>query len=104
MNEESNMEHVKKLLESLMDDLGKMAEGNATVGTPVTVGERHLLPLVELSMALGGGGGQGEGAAGRAKEETGAGAGAAAGGGAKASPVALLVVDHGRVRLEKIGD
>ena len=95
------MEHVKNLIGLLSERLKKVAAGNAVVAKPVSVGDRHIVPLCELGLSFGGGGGGGEG---KAKNgQGGSGMGAAAGGGAKASPIAVLVIDGGTVRLEKIG-
>ena len=95
------MEHVTNLIGLLSDRLKKAASANAVVAKPVSVGDRHIVPLCELSLSFGGGGGDAEGSA--KGRETGKGTGAGAGGGAKASPVAVLVVEGNDVRLEKIG-
>ena len=94
------MEHVRSLIGLLSEQLKKVAAGNAVVAKPVSVGDRHIVPLCELGLAFGGGGGGGEGSG---KDGKGTGMGAGAGGGAKASPIAVLVVEGGNVRLEKIG-
>jgi uncharacterized spore protein YtfJ len=98
------MEHIKELFLSLGKHFERMAEANAVVAKPLSVGERHVIPLCELSLAFGGGGGTGEMEAGKQGQDKPSGTGGGAGGGAKASPVAVLVVDGGKVRLEKIGD
>jgi uncharacterized spore protein YtfJ len=95
------MEHVKSLIALLSDRLRKVAAGNAVVAKPVSVGDRHIVPLCELGLTFGGGGGGGEGK--DNKGQKGSGMGAAAAGGAKASPIAVLVIEDGRARLEKIG-
>ena len=94
------MEQMKTLIGMLSERLKEVAAANAVVAKPVSVGDRHVVPLCELGLSFGGGGGGGEG---RAKEGPGGtGTAAAAGGGAKATPVAVLVVEGSRVRLEKI--
>lgn len=95
------MEHVKDLIGLLSERLKKVAGANAVVAKPVSVGDRHIVPLCELGLTFGGGGGDG---AGKAKAGPGGtGMAAAAAGGAKASPIAVLVIEGGNVRLEKIG-
>ena len=97
------MEEIKGLFKALSDRLTKVAQANAVVGKPISVGERHVIPLCELSLGFGGGGGsaegEGEGAEGKGQGE---GTGGGSGGGAKAAPIAVLVVDGGNVRIEKI--
>ncbi len=95
------MEYLKNMIGLLSEQLKKVAAANTVVAKPVSVGNRHIVPLCELGLSFGGGGGGGEG---KGKNgESGAGMGAGAGGGAKASPVAVLVVEGSKVRLEKIG-
>lgn len=95
------MEHVKNLVSLLAERLKAIAAGNAVVAKPVSVGDRHIIPLCELGISFGGGGGGGEGL--DEQGHAGKGRGAGAGGGAKASPIAILVIDGENVRLEKIG-
>lgn len=95
------MEHVKDLLETVRTRLVKMAEANAVVGKPISVGDRHIVPLVELSAGFGGGGGLGGGPChGRKHAERGEGGGAGAG--TKVAPVALLVIEGDDVRVERL--
>jgi len=94
------MDYVKNLIGLLSDRLKAVAASNAVVAKPVSVGDRHVVPLCELGLTFGGGGGGGEG---KGKEGAGTGMGGAAAGGAKASPIAVLVIEGSNVRLEKIG-
>ncbi|MBI4952150.1 MAG: hypothetical protein HY908_08955 [Myxococcales bacterium] len=97
------MEQIKNLLVSLGRHFEALANANAVVARPISMGNRHVLPLCELSLAFGAGGGAGEVVAGDSKEpQKGVGGGAA--GGSKASPIAVVVIVDGKVRLEKIGD
>lgn len=97
------MEPLKKLIEQLTGRLKTLARGNAVVSKPISVADRHVLPLCELSFGFGGGGGIGEteedGADGAPK---GKGMGGGAGGGAKVTPVAVLVADGDDLRLETL--
>ena len=98
------MEQIKKLLAGMSKSLDRLAEGNAVVAKPISVADRHVVPLCELSIAYGGGGGVGEGEGPGGKHGSGSGEGGGGAGAAKASPVAVLVIEDGRVRLEKIGN
>lgn len=95
------MEEVNSLIGLLSDRLRKVAAANAVVAKPVSMGDRHIVTLCELSLSFAGGGGTGEGGA--KDGPSGSGMGAIAGGGAKANPVAVLVVEGTDVRLEMIG-
>jgi len=96
------MKHIQDLLSSISGHLGKLAGGNAVVSKTLSVGDRHVVPLCELSMGFGGGGGIGEGTDESGKGGGGSGTGGGAGGGAKANPVAVVVIDGGKVRVESL--
>ncbi len=72
------------------------------MGPTTTVGKRHAIPLVELSLGLGGGGAGGEGADPKSGVG-GKGLGGAAGGGAKATPVAVVIIDGNNVSVQPLG-
>jgi len=95
------MKDIKELFTTVTERLEKLARGNAVVAKPISVGERHILPLCELAVGFSAGGGQGEGTAEGAGP--GAGVGGGAGGGAKAAPVAVLVIEGGKARIELLG-
>ncbi len=95
------MDSVKNMITLLSERLRVVAAANAVVAKPVSVGDRHIVPLCEIGLSFGGGGGSGEGQV--KGGAAGCGYGAGAGGGAKASPVAVLVVDGDDVRIEKVG-
>jgi len=97
------MKHVKDLFAAVSDRLASLAKGNAVVAKPISVGDRHVIPLCELSVGFGGGGGVGEGEPNKPGDDPVAGTGGGAGGGAKASPVAVLVIENGKVRIEHLG-
>lgn len=97
------MEDILKLADKVSQRLAHLAESSAVIAKPVSVGGRHVVPLCELSLAFGSGGGIGEGEGpdpGAGKNE---GKGGAAGGAAKATPVALLIIDEDGVRLQGLG-
>jgi uncharacterized spore protein YtfJ len=95
------MKQIKEMFEALASRLKAMTLRNAVVAKPISVGKRHVLTLCELSIGYGGVGGSGEG------QEDGQGRGQGTGGGAagraRVCPVAVLVVEDGKVRLEHLG-
>jgi len=94
------MEGVRKILDVVRGRLSRAALKDVVVSKPISVGERHVLVLSEVSYGFGAGGGSGDEKGKKATSGTGVGGG----GGAKASPVAVLVVDGGKVRVEKLGN
>lgn len=95
------MLHLRKLFEAAANRLRSLARGNGVVTKPISVGDRHIVTLVELSIGFGGAGGSGEGTENGQAEGKGTGGGA--GGKASACPVAVLVVQDGKVRVEHLG-
>lgn len=93
------MEGVKRILDVVRRRLSRAALKDVVVSKPISVAERHVLVLSEVSYGFGAGGGSGDEKGKRAAR----GSGAGGGGGARASPVAVLVVDGGKVRLERLG-
>lgn len=96
------MDQTEKLFERVAPQLERLVKSNAVVGDTVSVDDRHAVPLVELALSLGGGGGRGEGD----DPDTGVhgrGEGGVAGGGAKATPVAVVVVQNGEVQITSLG-
>jgi uncharacterized spore protein YtfJ len=96
------MEFVKDILTDLNKSLTKLAEDNAVVGKAISVGDRHVVPLCEITLAFGGGAGSGEGSVEERINPSGL-RGQGAGGAAKTKPVAVLVIDGDAVRLEPMG-
>lgn len=95
------MKHMNDILDVLGGQLKALAQGNAVVAKPLSVGDRHLIPLCQLSIGLAAAGGIGEGEADAAVGYSGGkGIGGGAGGGAKVSPVAVVVIEGDKVRLE----
>jgi uncharacterized spore protein YtfJ len=92
------MEQAKDILALVDQRLRAVASANAVVARPISHGDSHVLPLVELSVGLGGGGGVGE-QSGTGKD-AGSGRGLGAGGGGRATPVAVVIVEGGKVRIQ----
>jgi len=97
------MKHVKEIFAAVSDRMTQLAKGNAVVAKPISVGDRHVIPLCELTIGFGGGGGVGEGEPAQPGGEPIVGTGGGAGGGAKATPVAVIVIEDGKVRIEQLG-
>lgn len=97
------MEVIRRLAERTSQHLKELVSSNAMISQPITVGERHVIPICELGMALGAGGGIGEAEGDSSSRGKGKGEGGGAGGGAKVRPVAVLIIDEQGVRLQKLG-
>ena len=95
------LQQVKALFATVTERLKLLTRRNAVVAKPVSVGERHIITLCELRLGFGGGGGEGEG--GENGQSLGKGTGGGAGGMARACPVAVIVIDNGKARLESLG-
>ena len=96
------MKHVKGIISLVGGRLKSLAQGNAVATAPLSVGDRHVLALCELSLGIGGGGGAGEEMR-NGEHQNGKGIGGGVGGGAKATPVAVVVVDGENVHIESFG-
>jgi uncharacterized spore protein YtfJ len=96
------MKHVKRIISLLGERLTSLAKGSVVATEPISMGDRHVVALCELSLSVGGGGGAGEDVKNGDKPK-GEGIGGGVGGGAKATPVAVVVVDGGHVRIETFG-
>ena len=97
------MEKMKKLIETVSQTFERLAGGNAAVAKPISFGNRHVLPLCELSVAWAAAEAEGEGEGDDKGRGQGGGKAGGGGGGAKANPVALVVIEDGKVRLESLG-
>jgi uncharacterized spore protein YtfJ len=97
------MKDLKDIFAAVSDRVAGLARNNAVVAKPISVGDRHILPLCELSVGFGGGGGTGEGEPVKPGDEQVTGSGGGAGGAAKASPVAVVVIENGKVHIEHLG-
>jgi uncharacterized spore protein YtfJ len=96
------MPDVKSVIAMMGERLKKMAQNNAVVSKPISFGDRHVLPLCEISLAFGGGGGTGE-ETGGGEQAAGQGTGSATVGSARATPVVVIVVEGRDVRIEPLG-
>lgn len=96
------MKHVKGIISLLGERLTSLAQGSVVATEPISMGDRHVLTLCELSLSVGGGGGAGEELQ-NGEQPKGEGIGGGVGGGAKATPVAVVVADGSDVRIETFG-
>jgi uncharacterized spore protein YtfJ len=96
------MRDVKGIVSLIGERLKTLAQSNTVVSKSLSVGDRHVLPLCELSLTFGGGGGTSEGLS-DTDQQNGQGAGGGVGGSAKATPVAVVIVDGRDVRIETFG-
>jgi uncharacterized spore protein YtfJ len=96
------MKHVKGIISLLGEHLTSLARGSVVATEPISMGDRHVLTLCELTLSVGGGGGSGEDPKNDVNPKS-EGIGGGVGGGAKATPVAVVVVDDGNVRIETFG-
>ncbi len=76
-------------IRDLLTQVQTGARVSTAVGEPVTVGERVIIPVVEVAYGGGGGGGGGKGEA-----ETGEGSGGGGGGGVRLRPLGAWVIDQ----------
>jgi uncharacterized spore protein YtfJ len=96
------MNDIKEVISMIRNRLKKLAQANAVVSRPISMEDRHVLPLCELGMGFGGGGGTGEENGDKAQNK-GQGTGGGSAGSAKATPIAVIVVDGNQVRIETLG-
>ena len=96
------MEDIKQLANKITEQLTSLARGSAVMSKPISAGDRHLVPLCELSLAFGSGGGTGEAKGDDAGTGAARGTGGGAAGAAKATPVAVLIVDEQGVRIQAL--
>ncbi len=92
------MQDVKRMLDVVRGRVSPSALKDVVVSKPISVGDRHVVVLSAVSYGFAAGGGSGDGGKRAAR-----GSGGGGGGGAKATPVAAVVVEGGKVRLERLG-
>lgn len=90
-----------QLFELISSTLEGLPSANSVVAKPISDGSRHVVPLCELRLGLGGAVAQGEGDA-DSKQGRGQGTGGGGGGGVRARPTAVVIVEDGRVRIASL--
>lgn len=86
-----NSNNIKNTVESLINGIDSVISSKTVVGDAIHIGDTIILPLVDVSFAIGAGAFQGE------KKERGTG-----GVGGKMVPSAVLVLHNGTTRLVNI--
>jgi uncharacterized spore protein YtfJ len=97
------MEQIRELAGKTSEYLARLAKGSSVMSKPISAGDRHLVPLCELSLAFGSGGGIGEAQGDDAGAGAGKGEGGGAAGAAKATPVAVLIIDEQGAHIQALG-
>lgn len=90
------MEHVKELIETMAAKLDEFVKTKTVVGEPFEVHGKTLIPLIRVSLGIGGGGfmAHGEGGAKVKAEGKGEGKGGGTCAGMRISPLAILCVEE----------
>lgn len=92
------------LIRGTVAELGQMLDARHVVGEPMTFGHATVVPLVSVGFAFGAGGGGGGGTSPAKGGESGEGGGGGGGAGGGVKPIAVLIIQDGAVRLERIPD
>ena len=97
------MEQIKTLFDVIRSRFSTSTVKDSVASKPISAGDRHVLVLSEIAVSFGAGGGTGETSGGeKASQAPAKGTGGGAGGAAKASPVAIVVIENGAVRVEPL--
>ena len=89
-------QNLPNMLENTIAKIREMVDVNSVVGTPITTPDGvTIIPVSKVSVGFGGGGSDFSGKAPSAELPFGGGVG----GGVKVSPIALLIVRDGNVRM-----
>ena len=90
------------LIRGTVAELQQMLDAKHVISEPMTFGETTIVPLVSVGFGFGAGGGGGGGTSPGGDGGEGGGGGGGGGGGIK--PIAVLIIQDGAVRLERIPD
>lgn len=88
------------VIRGTVDELEQMLDAKHVASEPMIFGKTTVVPLVSMGFAFAAGGGGGGGTSPDGQGGEGGGGGGAGGGGVK--PIAVLVIEDGAVRLERI--
>ena len=80
----------QELLNTLIEDIERIAKTETIVGEPIMVGSNTVVPVIRLSVGFGAGGGEGQGTDAKTSAQ-GGGTGGGAGGGIRIEPAAFIV-------------
>jgi len=84
--------NVSEILKNIVGELKEMARSQTSLGDPITIGSKTVIPLVKVTVGFGAGGGQ------RAKDNS-ENFGGGGGGGAQIEPAAFIIIDGDKVSL-----
>ena len=87
------MDGLTDILKTITSEMQKSLSARTVVGDPITVEGKTIVPLVSVGMGFGAGSGSGSG-----KEDNPGGGG----GGLGMKPVAVVIIDHQGVRIERM--
>jgi len=90
------MEDIGSLFGKAVGEIERMLNTKTVVGEPIKIEKTTLIPLVSVGFGFGVGGGEGT------EPQKGTGHGGGTGGGGGVRPVALVIVEGDRVRVEPI--
>ncbi len=96
----------KESVDALTSNLENLVSSKTVLGEPLTVGNVTIIPIIKAGFAFGTGVGEGthpapHGAPGQKASGCGSGTGGGAGGGV--SPVAMIVIQDGKVEIYSLG-
>ena len=87
------MQELSDILKTITEEMQKALSAKSTVGDPVTLVDKTIIPLMSVGMGFGAGYKSGK------EESPGAG-----GGGFGMKPVAVVIIDKDNVRVERLGE
>jgi len=91
---------IETILNDMAKDVDELIDPSNVVGTPITVGDTTIIPLLSAGFGFGVGGGGGEGRS--EKGPGGEGLGEGVGGGGNVKPVAVVVVNPQGVQVTPV--
>ena len=86
------------ILGAILEKLRHLASTETVVGTPVTVGNLTILPVIKITVGFAAAGAEGSGGKEDVKKTTATGTGGGGGGGANVTPVGFIVHDGTDIR------
>jgi uncharacterized spore protein YtfJ len=92
----------KESVETLASSLERLISSKTVIGEPITVGDVTIIPIIKAGFGFGSGAGEGsQPIRSKGGEQTGSGTGGGAGGGV--APVAMIVIQDGKVEVYSLG-
>lgn len=88
------MDGLTDILKTISEEMQKSLCARTSIGEPITVGGKTIVPLMSVGMGFGAGSGKGK--------EADPGSGGAGGGGLGVKPVAVVIIDEQGVKIERM--